>query len=177
MLKKKLPLLLGGFLAVLVVVGAIGAGIAYADNSTPPAAISGQTFDGRGPRGGHMLGSAELEAAAKALGMTTDELSTALKSGQTLEQVATAKGVDFQKVQDAVNAAHREEMRTQIKQALSDGTITQAKADWLLEGLDKGYLDQPGFGLGFGRGGPGGPDMHGNGQQPPAAPSTPAASQ
>lgn len=157
MLKRKLPLLIGGFLAVLVVVGALGAGIAYADNSTPPAG----TFDGRGgPHGGRGLGTAELEAAAQALGMTSDELTTALQSGQTLEEIATEKGVDIADVQAAIQAVHREEMRAQIEQAVADGTMTQDKADWLLEGLDKGYLDGgPGFGLGgFGRGGHGGPD-------------------
>lgn len=40
MLKNKLPMLIGGFLAVLVVVGAVSAGIAYADSSTPPAPSS-----------------------------------------------------------------------------------------------------------------------------------------
>jgi hypothetical protein len=50
-------------------------------------------------------------------------------------------------------------MRAQIEQALTDGTMTQEKADWLLEGLDKGYLDGgPGFGPGFGRGRHGGRD-------------------
>lgn len=45
-------------------------------------------------------------------------------------------------------------MRARIEQALADGTITQEKADWLLEGLEKGFLDGPGFGFGFGHGGP-----------------------
>ena len=164
------------FLAVLVVVGAIGAGVAYADNATPPAAAN-QVADGHGPRdgrGGRGLGQTELEAAAKVLGMTADELSTALKGGQTLEQVATAKGVDITKVQDAINTAHREEMRTQIKQAVTDGTMTQAKADWLLEGLDKGYLDGPGFGFGFGRGGHDGFMGQPPAGQQPAAQPTPA---
>lgn len=155
-MKNKLPLLIGGFLAVLVVVGAIGAGIAYADDTTPPAGL----FGGRGgPHGGRGLGTAELEAAAKVLGMTSDELSTALQSGQTLEEIATEKGVDIADVQAAIQTVHREEMRAQIEQAVTDGTMTQEKADWLLEGLDKGYLDGgPDFGLGFGRGGHGSPD-------------------
>jgi uncharacterized membrane protein len=170
-MKNKLPLLIGGFLAVLVIVGAIGAGVAYADSSTPPA---GQQADGRGgPRDGRGLGQPELEAAAKVLGMTADELSTALQSGQTLEELATAAGVDIADVQAAIQAAHNEEMRAQILQAVEDGTMTQDKADWLLEGLDKGYLDGPGFGFGFGRGGHGGP----NGKGQPPAQSTPTTSQ
>lgn len=172
-MKQKLPLLIGGFLAVLVVVGAISAGIAYADNSTPPTGTS----DGRGdPHGGRGLGQTELEAAAKVLGMTTDELSTALQNGQTLEEIATAKGADIADVQKAIQAIHREEMRAQIEQAVTDGMLTQDKADWLLEGLDKGYLDGPGFGFGFGRGGPGGMGQL-PADNPPAGQSTPTTSQ
>lgn len=165
-MKNKLPMLLGGFLAVLVVLGAVSAGIAYADDTTPPDPTT-LPADGRGPRGPHEgrgLGATELEAAAKVLGMTSDELSTALKDGQTLEELATAAGVDIQDVQEAISTVHAEEMRTQIEQAVTDGTMSQDKADWLLEGLDKGYLDGGnGFGLDFGHGGRGGP-----GGQPPA---------
>jgi hypothetical protein len=221
-MKKKIWMWIGGFLAALLVVGATGAAVAYAQAPTPVANL----FDGRGPGGGHgpmgtaeldaaakalgmtadelstalqsgktleqiatekgvdiqtvrdaiqavrplRLGSTELAAAAKALGMTTDELTTAMQSGKTLAQLATDKGVDLQKVQDAISAAHNEEMRTQINQAVTDGTMTQDKANWLLEGLDKGFLDGRGFG--FGLGGPRGHDgFGGRGQTPSAQPT------
>ncbi len=88
--------------------------------------------------------------------MTTDELATALKDGKTLEQLAEEQGVDFADVQAAMQAARDTEMHDRIQQALDDGTITQEHADWLLEGLDKGFLNGPG-GFGFGFGGPHGP--------------------
>jgi hypothetical protein len=164
-MKNKMSILIAGLLAALLVVGVIGATNALAQSST------NTLFHGRGPGDGHGfgLGQVELEAAAKALGMTTDELSSALQSGKTLEQLATDKGVDLQTVQDAINAAHREEIRSRIQQGLTDGTISQEKADWLLEGLDKGFLDGPGFGFGFGPHGPR-PD------QAPSAQPTPTSS-
>jgi len=160
-MKNKMSILIGGLLVALLVVGVIGARSAYAQS---PAS----TFlHGRGPGDGRSpgLGQVELEAAAQALGMTADELSSALQSGKTLEQLADEAGVDLQDVQDAIRAAHETELRARIEQAVSDGTMTQEKADWLLEGLEKGFLDGPGFGFGFGPHGPR-PD------QPPSAQPT-----
>ena len=98
------------------------------------------------------MGETELAAAAKVLGMSSDELSTALKDGKTLDDLAATAGVDIQDVKDAITAVHAEEMRTRIEAGVADGTISQDKADWLLEGLDKGYLDGPGPGFGGPRG-------------------------
>ncbi len=153
-MKNKMLILVAGLLAALLVVGVIGATGVFAQGSTTTP------FNGRGPGDGHGhgLGTAELEAAAKVLNMTTDELSAALQNGKTLEQVASDQSVDFAKVQEAVQAAHVTEMRDRIQQALNDGTITQANADWLLEGLDKGFIGVPGA---FGFGGP-----HGSGFGP-----------
>lgn len=39
-------------------------------------------------------------------------------------------------------------LRARIEKAVSDGTMTQEKANWLNEGLEKGFLDGPGFGFG-----------------------------
>ncbi len=174
-MKTKKSILIGGLLVALLVIGVVGATNAYAQTPTDTPLHQGGPGDGRG-RG---LGQAELEAAAKVLGMTTDELSTALQSGKTLEQVAQDANVDLQDVQDAIQAAHATEMRTRIQQAVTDGTIIQENADWLLEGLDKGFIGVPGaFGFGHGFGGPHGPGAGtGNMQTPPSQQPQPQPTQ
>ncbi len=150
-MNKKIVILLGGLLTIAVLFGAISVKTAYAQDVTPPASVTGQFGDGHGHGGGGRgLGQPELEAAAKVLGMTADELSSALKDGKTLADLATAAGVDIQDVQDAIAAVHEVEMRERIEAGVADGTISQEKADWLLEGLEKGFLDGPGFGFGPG---------------------------
>lgn len=154
-MKNKMSILIAGLLVALLVVGVIGATNTFAQGS----------YDlmqhGRGPGGpgdGRGLGQAELEAAAKVLGMTADEVSTALQSGKTLQDLADEAGVDIEDVQAAIQAAHETELRDRIAQAVAAGTITQENADWLLEGLDKGFIGVPGA---FGFGGP-----HGFGHGP-----------
>ena len=147
-MKKKISILIGGLLAVAMLFGAVSVSTAYAQSGslTPFSDRGGPGHGGRG------LGQAELEAAAKVLDMTADELSTALQAGKTLEDLATAAGVDIQDVKDAITAVHETELRARIEAGVADGSISQEKADWLLEGLDKGFLDGPGFGLGHGGG-------------------------
>ena len=140
---------------VLLAVGVYGTTTAYADNNTPPMPFGERGPGGPGgPHGGRGLDSATLEAVASVLNMSTDDLSAALEGGQTLQDLADKAGVDIQDVKDAMSAVRAESMRKSIAQAVEDGSMTQEKADWLLEGLDKGFLDGPGFG--FGRGGRGG---------------------
>ena len=156
-MKKKILIVIGSILAVAILFVGVRVTTAYAQKGTLPAFTIGQFRDGHG-HGGSGIGQAELDAAAKVLKMTSDELSAALKSGKTLADLATTAGVDIKDVQAAITAAHTSEMRTRIQAGVTDGSITQDKANWLLEGLDKGYLDGPGFGFGFGFGGPrGGP--------------------
>ena len=79
----------------------------------------------RGERGRGGKGGAGVEIAAQALGMTADELHTALKGGQTLAQVAESKGVNVQVVVDALVAS----ATNHINQKVASGDITQAQAD------------------------------------------------
>jgi energy-converting hydrogenase A subunit M len=126
-------------------------------------------FGGRGgpggPGGPHLDGvqQAIFDAAAKALNITTDELKTQLRSGQTLAQLALAHGTTEQAVTTAALAA----AKTQLAQAVTNGTVTQAQADTIYTQLQQqgAQLLMPhGRGDGF-RSGPG----------QPAAPTTPQA--
>ncbi len=147
----------------LLVVGALviamtGTALAQEETPTPEQKPYGWHGWGRG-FGRGIGGQVGLEAAAEALGMTADELSTQLWGGKTLADLAEEKGVDLQDVRDAVIAAQEQATRDAIEQAVEDGIITREHANWLLEGLDKGYWGGRGFG-GFGgcpgRGGFGG---------------------
>ena len=154
-MKNKKSILIGGVLVALLVTLAAGATSVFAQS---PA---NTLMHGRGPGGGCGLGLAGLQVAAEALDMSTDELITGLRSGKTLEQIAEEAGVEYADVQQAIQQARQTEFRDRIQQAAEAGTITQAHADWLLEGLEKGFI---GGGNGFGFGG-----MHGPGfvpQQP-----------
>jgi uncharacterized membrane protein len=176
MTKKRLALLGGVALIVVLAASLAGAAYVFADEptSTPKTYGWGRGF-GRG-----ICGQAGLEAAAELLGMTTDELSTQLWGGRTLADLADEAGVDLQTLRDAVEAANQAAietaMRDAIEQALEDGSITQEQADWLLQGLEQGFLPM-GRGFGFGRGMMGGfgHRMKGGfgGFAPQRAPSTP----
>lgn len=132
---------------------------------------------GHGGPGG--LDADDLTAAAKALGMTDADLTTALNSGKTAAAVAKDKGVDVQKVIDAIAAADTAEFAAAVKA----GTMTQAQADQMLANLTAHVTDEvngvaggPG-GRGFGPGGRGDHGPMGGGWgpgngAPNASPST-----
>jgi transposase len=114
-----------------------------------------------GHRGGPGFGrGANSAAVAKALGITEAELRTETEAGKSIAEIAQAKGVSLNTVVDAVIAAETE----RLKQAVTDGRLTQAQADTMLAnlkltlpsrlqtkpvlGLLKGGKGGPGFGRG-----------------------------
>jgi len=66
-------------------------------------------------------GGAQLEAAAQALGIGSDELRADLQSGKTIAQVATDKGIDVNAVIDAMVAAAQPELRQHISDLVNNG--------------------------------------------------------
>lgn len=149
-MNKKIGWVIGALVIALLAVGVYGTTTVFANDGSPPLPFGGRGPGG--PRDGRGLDGAALEAVANVLDMSTDDLSAALENGQTIQELADAAGVDMQEIHDALSAFRAENMRERIAQAVQDGTMTQEKADWLLEGLDKGFLEGPGFrfGPGFG---------------------------
>ena len=80
---------------------------------------------------GPFAGAEKLDAAAKALGITTDDLRTALRGGKSIADVAKDKGVDVNKVIDALVA----DAQARIDEAKNGGKITPAQADRLQTNL------------------------------------------
>ena len=175
MTKKKL-LAVVGVVALVTVVGLVVGGIAFAQTETPPSQTAPTAPDEFGlGRGFGMMGRGgswnNFDAMAKALNLTPTQLFEKLHEGKTLADIAKAQGVDLTKVQEAANAERVQAMKDAIAQAVKDGKITQAQADWLLKGLEQGYLGKGnGFGFGCGHGGGRGMRGFGGGRMPYQAP-------
>ncbi len=157
-----------GLSVLVLMIAALGVSSVFAQTATPPGTQTTPQMRGAGfGHGGMMCGQAGLDAAAKSLKMTSDELKAQLWGGQTLSALAEKAGVDIATVQSAVEAACQQAQIDAINQAVKDGKITQANADWLIEGIQKGYIGgKGGFGFGgFGMemGGRGGRGHHGFG--------------
>jgi len=154
MFSKKAKVLIAT--AVLTALGVAVTGVASARLNVASTVTSVAVVPAHDKAGG-----GHLDAAATALGMTIEELRTALVAGTSLADVAATKGVAVQKVIDAIVAAKTAE----LKQDVADGKLTQARADELLAGLSARVTamvnaDIPVFGRGRGFGGEG----HGKGR-------------
>ena len=143
MTKKRLFLLAGMALIVLLLAGLAGAALVFAQEPTPPVPFGGHGGGwGRGGFGRGGFGWAGggqwtvFDTAAEALGLTPEEFFAELHAGKSLDEIAEAKGVDVQKVYDAMNAARAEAEKQAIQQAVEDGRITQEQANQMLERLE-----------------------------------------
>jgi len=171
MSKKRLLLVAGGVLVALLLVSLVGVTVASAQDPTPEPAAPADRPEAGPPgwrAGSRGLGGLRLgllgrgmlgwgggdrwtmfDTAAEALGLTPEEFFAALHSGKSLEEIAEEQGVEMEAVRDALKAAQAEARREAIEQAVEDGKMSQEQADWLLEGLEQGFLPLR-RGLGFG---------------------------
>jgi hypothetical protein len=142
-----------------------------------PGALPGGGFGHHGFGGRGMIGlmQAQAEAAAKVLGMSAEDIRSALREGTTLAELAKKQGKSETTLINAlVDAA-----KTQLAAAVKDGKLTQAQADAIEKNLPEQVKrivenGRGGFGPGLGLRGPG---RFGKGERGgrPASPS-PSAS-
>jgi len=158
-----------GVVVGMALVAAVALGALLFTQPAAAAAVSAAVgaATGRNPNfggGGGALGcgQAGFDAAAKALNMTSADLQTQLRGGATLSELATKANVKLADVEAAIDAACKAQTKAAIEAAVTAGTLTRDKADWLEQGLDKGYwgpgtTSGPAFGGfgGFGFGGRG----------------------
>lgn len=149
--------LVGTLLVVAVVVFALGSvGVAYAQSPTQTRGAGVTAMGGRGPQGGSGAGIGIagdgiqhdylIAAYAEALDIPVADLEARLDSGETMSQIALSTGMTLDEFRTLMV-----EVRTQaIDQALSDGVLTQAQADWLkLHGAGQMAGGQAGNGFGM----------------------------
>ncbi len=163
MSRKWFLVLGGGTLVAILLAGLAGGTMVFAQDTDPTPVAPGA--HGRwGPLRWGGDGWKLFDTAADALGLTPGELFTELHDeGKALSEVSEEQGVDLEAVQDAMDASRAQTMREQIQQAVEDGNLSQEQADWMLEGLDQGFMGGR-HGMGPGGFGPlGGPC--GEGQQ------------
>jgi len=82
----------------------------------------------------------QLDALAEALDMTVEDLAARLRGGEVLADLAEEAGVALQDLKDVSDAAREARVREAIEVARDNEAITEEQADWLLRGLEAGYL-------------------------------------
>jgi len=133
------------------------------DSQPPMAGMGGRGgMGGMGGRAGGMGLTQSHDAAAKALGMTSDELYAAVQGGKTLADVAKDKKVSVGSLVKAMVA----DAEADLARAVKAGAMTQAQADTMKSTLTQRITDQvngvrAGGGMGRGSRGAGWAPSHG----------------
>ncbi len=124
-------------------------------------AVPGGGFSHHGfGMGGSGLLQDGIDAAAKVLGMSADDVRLALRSGSTLSDLAKKQGKSETAVIDALVAV----AKTHLADAVKSGHLTQAQSNEIQKNLPDQVKQMIENGRGFGRGpGMGGPGRGGFG--------------
>ena len=142
--------------AGMLLVGVLGLGVVYAQGPNPERTPqAGCPLVPRCGAPGWRWAVCMVQTWADALGMKVEDLTAALREGETVAELAEAQGV---KVEDLVAkaVAARKDV---LQQAVEEGRLTQEQADALLEQMQERMTENlqngtcaPGMGRGWGYG-------------------------
>lgn len=138
---------------MLLALGALGVGVAFAQGGTPPyQPYGGMMQGGRGGSGGYGLMHDYVERTlASQLGLTEGQVETELAAGKSMVQIALDNGI----AQEDLAAFMTDIHKTAFAAAVADGVMTQAQADFMLQRMAQNGYDYgncPMGGGGYGRG-------------------------
>jgi hypothetical protein len=129
---KKILVVLSVVVVALVI---FGAGFFFAQTNFASAAGLPAGFGPGGMMGGRggmgTMHEYVEQALADKLGMTKAEVETALASGKSMSQIAIDKGTKTADVTALLTEVHK----TAFAKAVSDGVLTQAQADAMLQNM------------------------------------------
>jgi hypothetical protein len=94
-------------------------------------------FGGDKRQGGSRMGGGAfmtLKPLSTALGMAPKDVISALRGGQTVATLASTKGTTVAALQSAVLSS----VQTQLTQAVTNGKLTQAQENQILQGINSG---------------------------------------
>jgi hypothetical protein len=134
---------------VVLALGALGVGVAFAQGPVPPyGGMTPGASAGVGGNGyGWMHDYVEQALAAK-LGITEQQVEDALAAGKPMYQIALDNGIKQEDLATFMNGVHKDA----FDKAVKDGVMTQPQADWMLQRMQNIY--QNGYGNGTGTGCP-----------------------
>jgi hypothetical protein len=126
---KKTLLIVG---LVVLALGALGVGVAFAQGPRPPVGGSGY---------GWMHDYVEQALAAK-LDLTEEQVEEALAAGIPMYRIALDNGIAQENLASFMNEVHQDA----FAKAVAEGVITQERADWMLQRMQNMYQNGYGFG-------------------------------
>lgn len=131
---KKILLIIA---VVILALGALGVGVAFAQDGFPPSNTYGYGNGMMGGRGGYGLMHDYVEKAlAEKLGLAETDIENELAAGKPMYQIALDHGVAQADLQAFMAEVHK----TAFAAAVKDGVMTQAQADFMLQRMSQsGY--------------------------------------
>ncbi len=129
---KKTILIVSVIALALLVVGAVGVGVAYAQSGQPPVSGRGTMMNG----GYGQMHDYVERALAEKLGLTEEQVEEQLAAGKTMYQIALDNGIAEADIPAFLTEVHT----AAFDAAVADGVLTREQADWMSQHMQgRGY--------------------------------------